>query len=349
MTISPNSDTVIVKLLTMDRVIHNLSEALIDISAAMHSDKNLLITMSSEGPALSMLTYRIQDNFLSLLENLCLKMSYDPKRIEISTGNLIEDVQSKFKIKSMTAEGWFYGEHLIDIKIDPNKNFKYHFGNFVSNSTYPRLLLASYLHTHHQKKSLQTYRRDPRDPGHAVNFDLDRMMFECADPSVLTDVSKFINHLPLELEHGLTGRPEGDPSVGGDAINQTILGWYNSFFCDVVTETYFSGKTFWLSEKTMRPLLCRNPFLAHGPKHFLTNLRDLGFKTFGEFWSEKYDDFEGYARCRQMYEIVEEISRYDIDALKSLHGRMSNILEHNRQRMITINHQDFKDYIRLKH
>jgi len=82
---------VIVRLMVSDRAIHNLSESLIEISSVMHNDKDILITLNTEGPCLNTLTYRVRDNLLKLLEGLCDKMSYDPNRIEIETGNLIEN------------------------------------------------------------------------------------------------------------------------------------------------------------------------------------------------------------------------------------------------------------------
>lgn len=351
MTILHNNK-VWVELLLSDRVIHNLSECLIEISAAMHNDKNIYITTCLEGPSLETLTYRVRDNLLKLLDKLCEKMSYDPSRIEIETGNLIEDAESNFQIISRnSAKEWFYGEHLSKIQISKVKKFKHHFGNFVSNSTYPRLLLASYLHTHHRGKTLQTYRRDPRAPGQAVDLDLDKLMFECADPDVLEDVASFVKHLPLELEQGLAEHPTTNISAGEDgaSINSTIMSWYGSFFCDVITETFFSGRTFFLTEKTTRPLLCRNPFVVHGPKNFLKHLRALGFKTFSRYWNEDYDHYEGYARCKMMYEVIGSIAQKDKDGLHSMHDHMGELLEHNRQRLLALTDKDIEHFMRQKH
>ena len=129
-------EKVVVRLLVSDRMIHNLSEALIDISSAMHNNKDLYIHLNTEGPSLDMLTYRMRDNLLALLEDLCAKMTYDPNRIQIETGNFIEDAQTSFQIFCKnTVKGWFYGDHLSKIAVKKEKQFKHHFGNFVSNST----------------------------------------------------------------------------------------------------------------------------------------------------------------------------------------------------------------------
>ena len=328
-------EKILVKLFVSDRVIHNLSHGIIEIAVGMHNDKDIIIFLNTEGPCLESLTYRVRDNLLGLLDDLCHKMSYDPKRIEIETGNIIEKTKSNFNIKRMnTVDGWFYGEHLQKIK-PVQKQLKYHFGNFVSNSTYPRLLLASHLHENHKEKTLQTYRKNPRDPGQAVDLDLDKLMFECADPDVLTGVAKFIKCLPLELEDGLSEHPMTNISAGedGDAINKNILSWYGEFLCDVVTETFFSGHTFFPTEKTTRPLLSMNPFVVHGPKHYLARLKQLGFKTFSGYWSEEYDHLEGYQRCKAINAVINHIARQDIN---ELYKEMKPILEHNRKTLLEL-------------
>ncbi len=332
------------KLLVSDRVIHNLSEFLLECAEAMHKNHDLVVWTNTEGPCLESLTYKFRDNLINLLSEMCVKMDYDPKRITIETGNLIESLDKFNVVIQNTAGGWFYGSHLSRIKQDLTKDFKYHFGNFVSNSTYPRLLLASHLHQHHGSKTLQTYRRDPMDPGHAVELDLDKLMFETCDPTVLIDVTKFIQHLPMEREKDLAEHPKTNLSAGedGDAINHTILSWYKDFFCDVVTETMYSGKCFFLTEKTTRPLLCMNPFITHGPVNFLKNLKALGFKTFSKYWSEDYDYLSGYARCKEMYNLIGKIAQMDSKKINMMYSDMIPLLKHNRDHLISMTDNKFE-------
>ena len=180
-----------------------------------------------------------------------------------------------------------------------------------------------------------------------LQIHLDKLMFECADPVALTDVTRFVQHLPIELEHELAEHPKTNLSEGedGDAINKTILSWYRNFFCDVVTETFFSGKTFFLTEKTTRPLLCMNPFIVHGPRDYLQNLKKLGFKTFHKFWSEEYDHYTGYQRVQKIYKVIDQISTYSNSDLQSTHNEMLPILEHNKKRLLSISDQDIDKFI----
>ena len=336
-------NTAWINLEVSDRVVYNLSDCLIKMAASIKADKDMIITFNAEGPSIEKLSYRREDNVLRLLESICDQLKYDPKRITLLTNNVIENVKCKFKVLiENTMDGWFYGKHLRKIQVR-DKDISYHFGNFVSNSTYPRLLLASHLHKYHANKTLQTYRRNPKNPAHAVNLDLDKLMFECTDPKALINVTEFIQHLPLELEKELKDHPKASLSAGedGDAVNPTIMSWYSNFFCDVVTETFFSGDTFFPTEKTMRPLLNRNPFIIHGPRKFLYWLKKLGFKTFSGFWSEDYDHLEGYDRCQAIYKILDKISAMDITEIRNMHDKMQPILEHNRQNLLSL------DYIKM--
>lgn len=331
------SDKAWIQLMIHDRVVHNLSESLIKLATAMHQNKDIDLHTGSEGPCLDSLTYRSRDHLMTLLQSLCDEMQYDPGRILIHTGNPIETVKSKFKIHRVnTAEGWFYGDYLSKIIIDHNKKFTHHFGNFVSNSTYPRLLLASYLHKNHGHKTWQTYRRDPCNPGQAVDLDLDKLMFECADRDVLQQVAEFVKHLPIDLEPDLPEHPGVDNDIegrGNGAMGETILSWYNKFFCDIVNETFFTGHTFFPTEKTTRPLLSMNPFVVHGPIHYLKRLRYLGFKTFSNFWNEDYDNLQGYARCKSIYKVIDYIAGQDIN---NMYEEMKPILEHNRKTLLEL-------------
>ena len=284
-----------IDLLISDSTIYNLSEALIDVGFSMSKGEDIALTLNTEGPCLRSLTYRVQDNLLKLLDKCCDIYGYDRKKLQIVTANLIEDTTLWPNIQKInTGKGWFFGHK---IKVDQPKHFKYHFGSFVSNSTWPRLLIGSHLYCNHKDKTFQTFRRNPKISGHAVNLDLDKLMFNCLDEDVLTNVSNFIKNLPLEKALGLAEHPKTNVSAGedGDALNKNILGWYSEFFCDVVTETFFSGRSFCPTEKTTRPLLTANPFLLQGPIDFLKNLRRLGFKTFSAYWDESYDHWQGYA------------------------------------------------------
>jgi hypothetical protein len=58
---------------------------------------------------------------------------------------------------------------------------------------------------------------------------------------------------------------------------------WNQSFLNVVTETV--DNSFWLSEKTFKPIIGKRPFVILNEKS-LAGLKEVGFKTFDKYWDE---------------------------------------------------------------
>lgn len=112
---------------------------------------------------------------------------------------------------------------------------------------------------------------------------------------------------------------------------------YTNSFCNITTESYFDEKyqnrsedMFFMSEKIFKPLIKKQPFILISKPHYLKNLKELGFKTFGEFWDESYDSEEmGDERLSKIFKIIKEINNKDISELETTYKKMIPILEHN--------------------
>jgi hypothetical protein len=72
--------------------------------------------------------------------------------------------------------------------------------------------------------------------------------------------------------------------------------------------------------------------LIFGPKFFITNLKELGFKTYDQCWDENYDCLEGVERWQAMLKIIsnivnngynseqaQSIAQYNVDHLRQWH------------------------------
>lgn len=64
-----------------------------------------------------------------------------------------------------------------------------------------------------------------------------------------------------------------------------------SCFLEVITEFNCSNKKVFLTEKTARSIVLKNPFILIGDKNSLLELQALGFKTFSNCWNEEYDSY----------------------------------------------------------
>lgn len=59
---------------------------------------------------------------------------------------------------------------------------------------------------------------------------------------------------------------------------------------EIVLETLFDDARLHLTEKILRPMACRQPFMALAPAGTLALLQKYGFRTFGNVWDESYDN-----------------------------------------------------------
>ena len=96
----------------------------------------------------------------------------------------------------------------------------------------------------------------------------------------------------------------------------------------VVLETVVDGSKIHLTEKILRPIACSHPFvLLAGPKA-LAYLRNYGFRTFGEFWDESYDqEFDLVRRMELIIQAMQQIQKLtESDWIK-----INEIAEYNKR------------------
>jgi hypothetical protein len=86
-----------------------------------------------------------------------------------------------------------------------------------------------------------------------------------------------------------------------------------------------------LDEKVFKPIAYGHPFLLLCNQGGLRTLRSIGFKTFGEFWDESYDDLQGYDRLEAIFKLILEIEKWSIDDINLVYNKMLPIIKHNQE------------------
>jgi len=106
---------------------------------------------------------------------------------------------------------------------------------------------------------------------------------------------------------------------------------WKSSFLHVVLETVVDRQH--LTEKIFKPIVLRQPFVLVGGIGSLEYLRSYGFKTFGSFWDESYDEIENLdERMQAIADIVNNIGAMSLNELESMRTGMQEILDHNYNR-----------------
>jgi len=64
---------------------------------------------------------------------------------------------------------------------------------------------------------------------------------------------------------------------------------FNHTKYNFVSESNDVNDEIFMTEKIWKPIIAQQPFVVHGNHLYLQKLREMGFQTFGEYFSEKYD------------------------------------------------------------
>lgn len=251
------------------------------------------------------------------------------KSVTIRTFNTVQKPHPVYKLN-------FHPQAFRYFNVSPNTDYSsYHswsgkqvFGAFYNRPTWSRIGLAAYLHTQQQDKTLLNFRYDPQDFDNRKIFELDQL-FQL-HPQSLEYFGKMLPDLPLRAE------PTDGYTIGVSTKEHTeqLKEFYRDFLIDVVSETFVRGRCFYATEKTVRPMLMKKPFIHMGPKCFLIHLRQMGFKTFHDFWDEDYDGHGMEQRYERILSLIDSLSKKTMTELKIMYDQMQPILDHNYDLLI---------------
>jgi hypothetical protein len=150
-----------------------------------------------------------------------------------------------------------------------------------------------------------------------INYD-DRYNFTSAD------VNGLLEKIPLVID--------GETKINQmcQDFDSAARKFYQNSLISLVTETNFQESELTLTEKAFKPSKEKHPFIIIGVKGTLKAMREMGFKTFGEFWDESYDDVdEPRYRLWNIIQLCRQIATWDNEKILDFKRRVKPILEHN--------------------
>jgi hypothetical protein len=239
--------------------------------------------------------------------------------VKLVTSNAIEK-HSKYNIDNRRWIHWL--KTYKDFDFDHNWTWSGEkiFGCFYGRPCAPRLGVASHLAKYHSNRSFIQVAFDFDNEDKRKNFDLKRLF--AWEPAAIDRLSLLPNYKGDHYYVPAEYRP-GNP----------MIYHYKDLLIDIVSEPTCYGTAFYPTEKVVRAILCRRPFIVMGSKNYLIYLRQMGFKTFYEFWDEDYDGFDGKEKYLRILKLIDQIAnRTDMD---SVYMQMSDILDHNFKLLTT--------------
>jgi hypothetical protein len=303
---------------TSDNLIWNLEQA---ISSILYASDNSTVDLAAEGPCAASIG----------LDRILAKSR--AKNLILQTANALErswhDVRYQPPMHFVDNT-----RQLHNNGVDKDHDAKT-FGIFIGRSNAERLLLSSVISGY---SALQTFHFDRSSDFHRHNLGLENLLhiygkeafkqaceFLLDTPKRLDDVTSY----PILLDHHLD-----------------ISKYYNKFVVEVVCETYFTGNTFFCTEKIWRPIVLRTPFIVQGPKDFLANLKIMGFKTFDRWWNEGYSEDPADYQPLEIIKLIKYIGSKTSEQLQTMYQEMHDVLEHNYQTFMNLTEEDF---LRVRH
>lgn len=307
------------------------NRVIIEIMQAVYQNNDVLISLNGEGPCAESL------GLFDLLDEVCAKTGYSKDRITIETHNLKEQ-HSAYKIKTHAPIHWILG--LQKEAKDNNYQFKNitnktkYFGNFVGHGSRIRVNLASYLYTNYRQKTFQTFHTSPKIAEHRNWLGIEEFWFHGASRKDIDACVELLDNSPLSFDKVET-YPIRDEKM------YRIIDCYDQFFVDIAYSTFFSGNSFYMDEKLWRPIVAKTPFIVHGPRNFIQNLKKLGFETFDQWWEELYSLDDPDYQCIVIRSLIDQIANYSIGDLIDMYNEMKPVLEHNYHTFLNLTENSF--------
>jgi hypothetical protein len=275
---------------------------------------DIVLSLNAEGPCCNAIgLYNLLDNFKFNL-------------VTIRTDNPLEK-HEKYKIISNPLR---FAQ--VRKPVDANHqiwNQNKIFCAYYGRPLWHRIGIAGHLKIHYSVISCINLRGDYQNDDSRKLFELTEL-FHYA-PEQLKNFAMIAPELPLIIEK-TDGYTPGQQDTTG--FTEQLLEFYENILIDVVAETFTSGTTFFPTEKTFRPMLMKKPFIVMGPTNFLIYLRQMGFKTFYEFWDEDYDGYAPRWKFQKIIELIDVLSKKTQSELYQMYQDMQPILDHNYELLV---------------
>ena len=161
---------------------------------------------------------------------------------------------------------WFY-------MYEKHKDNNFHFTHDHNGSYWHKLKEFLYLNKAPRKHRLKLYNK--------------LLGANVLDKSIYT-FTMLDKPVRLEKKYELPGiDPENYPRFGKDQDITELP--YIDTVCSIVSETNDNDYEVFMTEKIWKPIMAQHVFIVHGNHLYLQKLKEMGFKTFSNYFDEGYD------------------------------------------------------------
>ena len=319
-------------VINTDGHVWNLPEVVSTIELAKLKNEDLILDLNNEGPDFETL------DLTRYIGN------WDHRTIVI-TRNAVQSSVKAITFKNKYPH-WINSTKNALKQVIVEKHIHKTVGVFVGRSNEHRLYLSSYIYNN--CSAHQTFRYDPKLDFHRNNLGLEKIIENYGFTNLDTIVD-FLSKSPItvnddpDVNESIKKKKSGPTETASDIqIVYDLYTEYKHFFVELVCETFYSGRTFFPTEKTWRPIMLLTPFIVQGPQWFLHRLRDMGFQTFDRWWDEGYSEDPSNHQPHEIIKVIDYLAHKSTKELNTMYEEMQPVLTHNRKRFMELTSKDFK-------
>ena len=281
----------------------------------------IIIDMYPEG-------YNLYHNGVwAIIEAVCRACDIHPATITLVIGDLCADYpcntiihQPRWLMESATE--------FANLEVPFYKVMEKKFLQFIGRATWDRVAVQMFLRGTFLSDSYTTMA--PTKNRHKVVNDTVTKILQMNQPeSYKTDAIQYTLNPPKNYLTECTR--EDLITFPNNVIKLQEL--YAHSFIEIVHETDIHS--FFITEKTIRPILFKRPFIVMGCKGYMENLQKLGFKTFDSWFDERYDQAEGFRRLDLILRRLKEIGEKPYDELSRINLQMRETVEYNFNHLVS--------------
>jgi hypothetical protein len=298
------------------------------IDVKFPNSRNLFINTTWFGPQYNNSGY---NNFLNTVkhqqfDNMFLLSAVDPIAL---TPKLITEMSQKAGADHVYCLGNFDGAHEFNLpSVVVGKMFQHYHEEEITPVEFAHVFLNYNRKPHaHRVKLIQHLREQGLDDYGVITLGSDAGTAELTvDDGNITGTQDSMGFDTGSMRFG----------IADDIHSLGRLDIWNSHFLNIVSETEFlPWDNRFVTEKTWKPIIGLRPFVINGQTKIYKWLREQGFRTFNQYWSNiNVEDESELTVHANIVAVVNKLRGLGPQRLLQMYHSMREDLQWNRQRFV---------------
>ena len=275
---------------------HSRNVEILACKIAQHKDEKIVLDLKHEGFDI------VENGIEQKVKNICNELTIPYAQIEFtSSDRLCKNETFKHTINPKYTT--YFSKRFKEIKTVPSTKFNY--GLFCGRATNERLY-SFWKHKNWQYSDCGLASMH-LDISTVTEWNSDFTGFICEYNECWQSLIPIIPYSDIDSYI----KP---PIIFGN--NTDVDLWkrvYSELMIEVVVETNQTPDTFFITEKTFRPIAYGKLFLVIGSPEFEQNLKRMGFDIFDDIIDKSYDGESSYYRVDAVFKSLGELLRNPVD------------------------------------